>query len=79
MSQTAITISGTVLGPGAPCIQFRLSDGRVISLENVGPAECPTGAQLRLTGHFVRMSRCMQGPGFQVLHQEDQPETPPSR
>lgn len=70
MAEAAIIIEGTVLGPGAPCIQFRLADGRTVSLENAGADGYPAGARLRLTGHFVRMSRCMQGPGFLVARRE---------
>ncbi|MCE6967294.1 hypothetical protein [Cereibacter sphaeroides] len=66
MQQNRIT--GTALGRGVLCPQFRLDDGEQISLEGLPPgssAPAP-GQRLRLTGSFLRASRCQQGRAFRV-------------
>jgi hypothetical protein len=61
-----ITVSGTVAGKGAPCVQFRLSSGETISLQSASPQNYEKGARLRLTGVWLRVSNCMQGRAFRV-------------
>lgn len=61
-----VTISGTVAGKGAPCMQFRVSSGETISLQGASPQEYKTGARFRLTGVWLRVSNCMQGRTFRV-------------
>jgi len=60
-------MDGLFLGPGVECPQFRPDgeDGQ-ISLEMAGKALPQPGDRLRLEGHFLRVSRCMQGRGFRV-------------
>jgi hypothetical protein len=62
-----IILSGTVLGKGAPCMQFRTSTGERISLQGVSPQDFKTGMKLRLTGRWLRISNCMQGRAFGVV------------
>jgi hypothetical protein len=61
-----ITLSGTVLGKGAPCVQFRTSAGERISLQGASPQVFKTGMKLRLTGRWLKISNCMQGRAFGV-------------
>ncbi len=61
-----ITLSGTVAGKGAPCVQFRLASGETISLQGASPQEYSKGARFRLTGVWLRVSNCMQGRAFRV-------------
>lgn len=64
-AQTDIT--GEFLAPDVLCPRFRLIDGEEISLDSLpsDPALRP-GARLRLTGRFLRASRCLQGRAFDV-------------
>lgn len=64
-AQTDIT--GEFLAPDVLCPRFRLIDGEEISLDSLpsDPALRP-GARLRLTGRFLRVSRCLQGRAFDV-------------
>lgn len=66
----AVVVRGEVVGGGAPCVQFRTDDGRQISLEGASHRDFAIGDRFELTGQFVAMSRCMQGPGFNVTHQD---------
>jgi len=64
----AQAITGTVIGAGVLCPQFRLLSGETISLESL-PSTTPApvlGQQLRLSGQFARASRCQQGRAFVV-------------
>lgn len=71
-------IDGEVIGPGVLCPQFRLDSGEDISLEALPEGLHPLqpGLRLRLTGEFVRVSRCMQGRGFRVSGLTDPPPAP---
>jgi hypothetical protein len=61
-----IEISGTVMGKGAPCVQFRMSSGETISLQGASPLEYKKGDTFKLTGAWLRISSCMQGRAFRV-------------
>lgn len=67
-------IEGEVMAPGVLCPRFRLADGEEISLETLPPGTSLTpGDRLRLTGSFLRASRCQQGRGFAVTAVAPQP------
>jgi len=59
-----LRLRGQIVGGGAPCVQFRTDAGEQISLEGATARDFPIGAQVEITGHFVAISRCMQGRGF---------------
>jgi hypothetical protein len=61
-----VTLSGTVVGKGTPCVQFRMSTGERISLQSASPQVFKTGMKMRLTGRWLRISNCMQGRAFGV-------------
>ena len=69
------TITGTYIGPGAECPQFRLNDGEKISLSGAVP-DAEIGEALTLAGRWSMLSKCMQGREFRVFKrlegQEDQ-------
>lgn len=64
-----VMLRGAVVGGGAPCVQFRTDDGQQISLEGASPRDFAIGDRFEITGQFVAMSRCMQGPGFAITSQ----------
>lgn len=68
------TITGEVIADGVLCPQFRTDTGEDISIEALpaGAPDLKPGDRLRLTGQFIRVSRCMQGRGF-VVSQIDAP------
>ena len=72
----AITLRGTIVGGGATCAQFRGDDGRQISLEGTGTNTFEIGERLEITGQFVSISRCMQGPGFVISNKTSLPSDP---
>lgn len=70
----AVVLRGQVVGGGAPCVQFRTEDGQQISLEGASAQDYAIGDRFEITGQFVALSRCMQGPGFVVTDQNALPE-----
>jgi hypothetical protein len=61
-----VTISGTVIGKGAVCVQFRMTDGETISLQGASPQDYKQGEEFQLTGAWLRVSNCMQGRAFRI-------------
>lgn len=59
-------IQGVLIGPGVLCPQFRLDGGEQISLESALPEGLAQGVPVRLSGRFLRASRCQQGRAFAV-------------
>jgi len=62
---TLAEITGSYVGPGVECPQFRLEDGETVSLVAM-PAEIETGEPVTLTGRWPMFSKCMQGRTFYV-------------
>jgi hypothetical protein len=60
-----ISITGTFLGKGVECPQFRLENGEQISLSGTIP-EHQVGDEATLTGRWSMISTCMQGREFRV-------------
>jgi len=58
-------ITGAYVGPGAPCPQFRLTNGETISLSGAYP-KLVIGQPITLSGLWVGRSKCMQGREFNV-------------
>jgi hypothetical protein len=69
-------IMGEFLGRGVECAQLRLHTGEQISIEGQDFSAVTPGTVLRLTGDFVRMSRCMQGRAFVVSTMETESPAP---
>jgi hypothetical protein len=63
------TIHGAIAGRGVNCPQFKLDDGRVVSLMGIEHNLLP-GTKLSLTGEWVKRSICQQGQTFQVTHKK---------
>lgn len=61
-----VIVEGEHLGKGAECAQFRLASGEQISLDGADMRQFAIGDRLQVTGHFVRISTCMQGRAFLV-------------
>ncbi|WP_368188439.1 hypothetical protein [Aestuariibius sp. HNIBRBA575] len=68
---THVTLTGQVIANGATCPRLRLEDGQTISLERLAARHLTTGQSIQITGHFVEISRCMQGPAFLVTAWQD--------
>lgn len=66
-SDGMVTLSGTYVGQGVNCPQFRLEDGETISLSGNYPALVASGGPIVLTGRWARESKCMQGREFRVF------------
>ena len=66
-----IELKGEVMGPGAPCVQFRIDSGETISLQGASPQEFQKGMKLSLTGNWLRISNCMQGRAFRVVQHKN--------
>ena len=64
-------IQGEVLGPGAPCVQFRMDNGETVSLDGASPQIFKAGMQFKVSGSWMRISTCMQGRAFKVLDAEE--------
>jgi hypothetical protein len=64
-------IQGEVLGLGAPCVQFRMDNGETVSLEGASPQHFKSGMKFKLSGNWMRVSTCMQGRAFKVLHSDE--------
>lgn len=59
-------ITGSFIGTGAPCPQFRLETGETISLSGVYERDLPKATAIVLEGRWQLVSTCMQGREFNV-------------
>ena len=66
MANESVELVGEVIERGAPCVRFRTQAGETISLEGASPQVFQPGMRLRISGNWVQISRCMQGPAFLV-------------
>ena len=65
VSESTLTVTGTIAPRGMNCPRIKLEDGKMASLMGVSPSLTP-GTKVRLEGQWVRMSTCQQGPTFQA-------------
>lgn len=59
-------MSGTFIGPGVTCPQFRLDSGEQVSLSGVTNG-MQVGVRYKLDAIEARLSKCMQGREFRVF------------